>query len=509
MTRWLRTLSIVVLLLTVAPSLACAACATPRQAMATFLDNLQPDQDRPDEAIVCFDWSGGPAGRDARVMRARELKAVLDGKGLFVDYASVPDDPGYTDTGTGLARATLFPAQADIFLARVDARWLISRATVQATPGLLKATYVLPLQRMAQRLPAAAHNEVLGIEMWSLSGLLILAILAFVIARILEIVSSATLKQVVGRFFEVWSEEFAQQIVRRGSWIIIAGILAALVPSLGLPVRLNQVIYIAMRLLASTAAVLISMSLVDLLADALQRRADQTDTKMDDQLIPLLRRAIKMLVVAIGSLFVLQNLSVDVSSLLGSLAIGGLAFSLAAKDTLANLFGSLTIFTDQPFQIGDVVTISGIDGVVEEVGFRSTRIRTFYDSVVTIPNNSVANASIDNMGRRRYRRFKATVGLTYDTTAEQMEAFVSGVRKSIEDNEFTRKDSFEVHFHEMSASSLDILVYCFFETATWTDELRGRQQLMLAWMHLAREVGVEFAFPTQTLHLEGLEKATA
>ncbi len=422
MKRWLQTFSIVLIVLIVAPSLASAACDTPRQAVATFLDNLQPEQDQPDEAIACFDWSGGPAGRDARIVRARELKAVLDGKGLFIDYASVPDDPDHTDAKTGLARTTLFPTQADIFLTRVSERWLISRATVQAIPGLLKTTYVLPLQRTAQRLPAAAHSEVLGVEMWRLSGLLILAILAFVIARLLEIVSSTILKQVVGRFFEAWSEEFAQQIVRRGSWIIVAGIVAALVPSLGLPVRLNQVTYIAMRLLASIAAVLISISLVDLLADALQRRADQTDTKMDDQLIPLLRRAVKMLVVAIGSLFVLQNLSVDVSSLLGSLAIGGLAFSLAAKDTLANLFGSLTIFTDRPFQIGDVVTISGIDGVVEEVGFRSTRIRTFYNSQVTIPNSHLTSANVDNMGRRPRRRVKMTLSITYDTPPDKIAA---------------------------------------------------------------------------------------
>ena len=103
MTRWLQTFSIVLIVLIVAPSLASAACDTPRQAVATFLDNLQPEQDQPDEAIACFDWSGGPAGRDARIVRARELKAVLDGKGLFIDYASVPDDPDHTDAKTGLA----------------------------------------------------------------------------------------------------------------------------------------------------------------------------------------------------------------------------------------------------------------------------------------------------------------------------------------------------------------------------------------------------------------------
>ena len=162
-------------------------------------------------------------------------------------------------------------------------------------------------------------------------------------------------------------------------------------------VRLNQLLYLLARTLASVAAVLIAVSLVDLLSDGLQRRADRTETKMDDQLIPLLRRSAKLLVVVIGTLFVLQNLSVDVSSLLGSLAIGGLAFSLAAKDTVANLFGSVTIFTDRPFQIGDWVLIDGVEGVVEEVGFRSTRLRTFADSIVALLKSVESQSPLANV----------------------------------------------------------------------------------------------------------------
>jgi len=490
------------------PTLAHAACETPRRAVASLLDNLQSKATNTTAAIACFDWSGGPDSPEERVTRARELKSVLDGRGLFVDYEEIPDDPDAEVTSPG-RRLTPIPQLPELRLKRhADGRWLITAGSVQSIPALLKATYRLPLQRLAQSLPPWMHTEILGVPTWRLGGLLVLVLLAFVMARLLELISSTLVTRVIGRFFESWSDVFAKQIVRRGSWIVVAGLVGTLVPNLGLPVRLNQFVYVSLRMLASIAAVLIASSIVDLLSDALQRRADKTETKMDDQLIPLLRRSVKLLVIVIGSLFVLQNLSVDVTSLLGSLAIGGLAFSLAAKDTLANLFGSITIFTDRPFQIGDWVVIEGTEGTVEEVGFRSTRIRTFYDSLVTLPNNTVANAMIDNMGRRRYRRFKVMLGLTYDTTSEQMEAFVAGVRKAIEANEHTRKDSFEVHFNSMGAHSLDVLVYCFFEVGGWTDELRGRQQLMLAWMRLANELGVEFAFPTQTLHLEGLPGAS-
>ncbi len=483
------------------------ACASPRAAVATFLDNLQTDTERPEVAIQCFDWSAGPAKASLRQQVARDLKSVLDGRGLYVDYATVSADADFVDPVTGLPRAVLFSTMPDLYLEKKNDRWLVSTLTVQRTGILMEQTFLLPLQRFASRMPSWLQGNVLGVPSWKLLGLALLITLALLGARILEFVAHAIFRKVVARWFESWDEGFEQSIVRRLSWIVAAGVVALLLPNLGLPVMMARFLLLVIKGFASVSAVLIATAIVDLLADGLQRRADQTETKMDDQLVPLIRRSAKMLTWIVGVLFVLQNLHVDVSSLMGSLAIGGLAFSLAAKDTVANVFGSFTIFTDRPFQIGDWVVINGTEGTVVEVGFRSTRIRTFYDSVVTLPNSVVANATVDNMGQRQYRRFKVMLGLTYDSTGEQIEAFVAGVRASIEAHPLTRKDIFEVHFNTMGAHSLDVLVYCFFAVGSWTEELRGRQELMISWMRLANEVGVEFAFPTQTLHLEGLSAA--
>ena len=482
-------------------------CASPRAAVATFLDNLQEDTNRPEVAISCFDWSQGPQKTAMRHQLARDLKSVLDGRGLYVDYATVSADPEYVDPVTGLPRAVLFSTMPDLYLEKSDDRWLVSTLTVQRTGILMEQTFLLPLQRIAQRMPAWLQGSVLGVPSWKLLGLALLISLALLGARVLEFVAHAIFRKAVARWFDSWDEGFEQSIVRRLSWIVAAGVVALLLPNLGLPVMLARFLLLVLKGFASVCAVLIATASVDLLADALQRRADKTDTKMDDQLVPLIRRSAKMLTWIIGLLFVLQNLQVDVSSLMGSLAIGGLAFSLAAKDTVANVFGSFTIFTDRPFQIGDWVLINGTEGTVVEVGFRSTRIRTFYDSIVTLPNSVVANATVDNMGQRQYRRFKVMLGLTYDATGEQIDAFVAGVRRSIDEHPLTRKDSYEVHFNTMGPHSLDVLVYCFFAVGSWTDELRGRQELMISWMRLANEIGVEFAFPTQTLHLEGLDAA--
>ena len=140
------------------------------------------------------------------------------------------------------------------------------------------------------------------------------------------------------------------------------------------------------------------------------------------------------------------------------------------------------------------------------MGIRSTRIRTSYDSIVTIPNSEVAGARIDNLGRRRRRRFKSHLTVAYDTTAAQMEAFVEGIRATVAGKPDMYQDTCEVHFHQMSSSSLDVLVYVFILSDTWSGELAMRQALMLEWMRLAADLEIEFAYPTNTTHIASLPK---
>ena len=480
---------------------AASLCSSPRLAIQTWIDHLQPGQERPNLAKLCFDWSRGPTAASERTRIARDLLAVLDGQGKYVSYAQIPATADHADPDSGLGRYTLFPTLPEVYVeAGGDGLWRVSPATVAATPQLFKSTYRIPLERVAQKLPASFREPVVGIAAWKWVALILLILGAAVIGRLFEIVFVGGLRKLIRRFFESWDAEFEKSLMRRLNLLVSAGIVAVLLPNLGLPVRLNLVLFVAVKLVASVAAVLIGMSLVDLLFDAWSRVSDRTETKMDDQLIPLLRRAADVLVWVVGALFVLQNLDVDVGSLLAGLGLGGLAFALAAKDTLANIFGSLTIFGDRPFQIGDWVVVGDVEGTVERVGFRSTRVRTFYDSLVSIPNSVVANATIDNMGQRRARRFKILLSLTYDSTPAQIEAFVAGIRATIDNNPKMR-EGYEVHWNNMGPHSLDILVYCFFQVETWTEELAGRQELMMEWYRVAREAGVEFAFPTQTLHL--------
>ncbi len=190
-----------------------------------------------------------------------------------------------------------------------------------------------------------------------------------------------------------------------------------------------------------------------------------------------------------------------IAPLLGSLAVAGVGFSFAAKDTVENFFGSVAVVLDRPFDIGDWVVIDDTEGIVEHVGFRSTQVRTFYNSQVTIPNANLVRAVVDNYGRRQYRRWMTTLALQYDTPPETLVAFTEGVRELIRTHPYTRKDYYQVWCNEFGPSSLDILLYMFFEVPDWNTELRERERFFLDILRLAERLGVQFAFPTQTLHL--------
>lgn len=262
----------------------------------------------------------------------------------------------------------------------------------------------------------------------------------------------------------------------------------------------NAVARIA-TLFGAGALALLGFRMADIATDAFERRAARTASRIDDQLAPLLRTALKGAVALIGAIFVLGNLGVNVTSLIAGLGLGGLAVALAAQDSIRNLLGGVTIFADRPFQVGDWVVMDNIEGTVEHVGFRSSRVRTFYNSVVSVPNARIVDTHVDNMGLRRWRRYKTTLGLAYHTAPDQLQAFTEGVRALIRANPDMRTDYYIVEFHEYGPSSLDILVYCFINAPDWNAELRTRHVLNLDIMRLAEELGVEFAFPTRTLHL--------
>jgi len=241
--------------------------------------------------------------------------------------------------------------------------------------------------------------------------------------------------------------------------------------------------------------------LVDAVAIIAAEMAGKTDSSFDDHLVPLLRKTAKVLVGTMAFLLAAQNLGYSISGVLAGLGLGGFAFALAAKDTIANLFGGVTILIDRPFRVGDWVTFDGTDGVIEEIGLRSTRIRTFAKTLTSVPNQTLANATIENHSLMPKRRIKMTVGVTYDATPDQMRSLVERVEGMLVAKPEIDQEFMLVKFTTFGASSLDLFVYCFTATTDWTEHLQMRQEVNLAIMDIVADLGLAIAFPTQTVHV--------
>jgi len=231
-------------------------------------------------------------------------------------------------------------------------------------------------------------------------------------------------------------------------------------------------------------------------------RAQKTDSSLDDQLVPFITKTLKIFLVLTAVLVVVQNMGYSVSGLLASLGIGGIAIAMAAKDTIANIFGSIMILVDRPFTIGDWIKTSEFEGVVEEIGFRSTRIRTFEKTLVNVPNSSLANMVIDNIDARSVRRIKMRIGITYSTTTKQMQQAIEGIEKILKEHPGVDQDFKLVKFDEFADSSLSIFLYYFSNSKVWAEYLQVRQEVNIQIMELLQGLGLEFAFPTRTLHIE-------
>ena len=484
-----------------------------RATMQTFMNAMtavsQGEKDQVDTAISTLDLSYLPAviqqekGKELATM----LLSVME-RSKAVALSQIPRQPKSDKYVFGRY------AQGDVNIVKqADGRWLFSQQSLRALPEIVEGLLETPTKNGSQdpqvALPFYIHlrsklPDVLKggflLEYWQWLGIFFVVIVGFIADKLVAWFLSKNVKRWKVNHTAFNGVEDA--ILRPLGLMAMAMIWWFLLGLLGLPDTAQVILSVAVKLLVSLSGVWSAFRLVDIINALLMRKALATANRFDDLLVPMVTKSLKVFVVVMGIIFSADNLNIDVTSLLAGLGIGGLAFALAAKDLLGNFFGSLTVLLDRPFQIGDWVVIGDVEGSVEAVGFRSTRIRTFYNSLITLPNAILTTTKIDNMGARRYRRMKSMLGLTYDTPPEKIDAFCEGIRVLIGLHPYMRKDYYQVYFNQYSAASLDILVYVFWETPDWNTELRERHRFLLDILRLAKQLEVEFAYPTQTLYLK-------
>ncbi len=352
------------------------------------------------------------------------------------------------------------------------------------------------------------YTSAMGVEIYRLllSFLIILATL--VLRKMFD--------RYLGRKLRIWAErtsfKYDDLLVDAllppvSTAILLSGLITAIF-QIGLPVEpydLRGFVFNTFRIALSVIATWLFYRLGDFLSEILKDVFGKADEDLAEHFAPLARQALRILVVVFGAVLIIQNLGYSVSSLLAGLGIGGLAVALAAQDTIANFFGTIVMFTDKPFKVGDWVQFRNVDGDVESIGLRSTRIRTWSKSLVTVPNKLLTSEIIENWSAMPKRRVKMTIGVTYDSPPEKVSALVEEIKKILRDDEGVNQEYSLVYFTDFGQSSLDLFIYYFSTSTVWAEYLTVRQRVNLAIMDAVERLGLSFAFPSTTVYFGGSE----
>jgi MscS family membrane protein len=473
----------------------------PYQTVFTHLNNLQDNNFHPDLSAAAFKQEG--ISQDVARNAAIKLKHVWDGEGIYIDMDEIPKEPNYLDSAINKNRFIVTDKYPEIYLVKKGDKWIYSKYSINHIDQIYENVFPFGTDRLLNVLPNLGGSKYFGLYVWQILGILIIIILAFIVHKIFTLIIEKIIIRLLERFgYEKIAFELIRPIAKPISYLIVFPILMILVPVLQLPITLSRYLILGLKASWPVFLTIVVYRLVDILGIYMLKVAEKTESTLDDQLVPLIRKVLKTFVIIIGALFVLINLNISIIPFITGISIGGLALALAAQDTIKNFFGSLMIFIDKPFQIGNWITSGEIDGEVEEVGLRSTRVRTFRNSLVYVPNGILADRTIDNHGLRVYRRYYTTLAITYDTPPGLIEIFIEGLNKIVQNHPHTRKDKYHIFMNDFGDSSLNIMFYIFFQAQNWALELQYRHEIIIKILKLAEKLNVRFAFPTRTLHME-------
>lgn len=507
---------------------------SPRSTMTTFLLGMHDIRDGKSGAwervLACFDF--GDTARGDQRSHAEQLYAILN-RIETIDVDLLPDVSETQRAGTD--HLLYFPSMTSprhqkvlsamsaplpgriAFVKQPDGRWVFSAATVESVPELYDAMASLPeVYDSRGEVFAALGPTFQRTALWQWLALFGAIFAGLTIGKVIQ----SGVKAAADRLH-------ATHRAARGTALEdAAGPLGLVLLTLGIQVGMHF-IHMTDPLVELTERVTMFLyilsvgwllyNLVDVIDLWIREVAAKTESKLDDMIVPLVRKALRIFLVIIFTLVVAQNVfGLNITGWLAGLGIAGLAISLAAQDSVKNLFGSVTVFFDKPFAVGDFIAFDGQEGTVEEIGFRSTRMRTLDGHLVTVPNMKFIDNNVRNITARRFLRRSMNVTITYDTPPEKIEQAVQIIRDLLAMPDMTAEFDLEkfpprVVFDDFNADSLNIMVmywYMLRDGKTIWDARALAQTFNLRLFRAFAEAGIEFAFPTQTLYLAGDPKRT-
>ena len=478
--------------------------SNPHATVYTHLYFLQSDSYEPKKAAKTILG----LSEEKAIEKAIKIKQVLDGKGLYVDMNRVPTNANYKDTigYSSYYRYVLFPERMpQIYVEKIGDNWYYSTETINKIESLYKSVYPWYIQKLQNIIPLSGHKKIMNIELWKIIGLLILFVLAYIIFLIVKRIAFfilLKLQQQITKNTNLEVNKVIKKLAHPISLLVALSFIDKAFPSLQFGLTTNTWVFLALNIAETVFWIYVFLKLVKVVMRIYGEFTERTHGRLDDQLVPILHSFLTGVVIVVGILRLLVLFGVDTTTMIAGATIGGLAFALASQDTVKNLIGTIMIFLDKPFHIDDWIEAGEVVGTVERVGFRSTQVRAADTSIYQIPNSRLSELVINNKGLRLFRRYNTNLGLRYDTPPELIEAFVKGVREIIIAHPETRSDSYNVEFTGFGDSALLVMVNVYFKSLAWGVEQSSKHRLHIAIVKLAKELGVDFAFPSTTVTIE-------
>jgi len=373
--------------------------------------------------------------------------------------------------------------------------WLVSAESVAHVPQLYSQVEESPLERRMP--PALVENKLIGTALWVWLALVGTALILAVVSRLLSRMVIALAKPFISRYVKSVQPYRIQAFVEPVRLLLSVAVFRAFMVAIAPSALLRDYILELLTIFFIFGAASLIMRIVDIISDQAISRLDSRQRALSSSVIPLFVRIVKIAIVCFGILEILYRWGYPTSTILAGLGVGGLAVALAAQKTLENLFGSISVITDRPVLVGDFCQFGSQIGTVEDIGLRSTRIRTLDRTVVTIPNSVFSTMSLENYSRRDRMWFHPTLHLRRDNTAEQIREMMKAIAQLLEQHDQVDASGLPLRFTRITRESYDLEIFAYVLTADYDRYLEVQSELLLKIVEAASQLGIAFAVPFQ------------
>lgn len=479
--------------------------SSPRATIITHLGRLEEGNYNYKVAAKPFLQNDNITEEEA-IKYAIFLKEILEEGEVQLDLDKIPVDPNYIDPKAKFHKYQLAESLPKVYLVKVHEKWVYSDATLQYLKKHYSRQYLFGSKTYLTWISKYLyHKTFLKIYGWQMAVLILAIFLAIPLYRFIRFL----LYKYCGALAASEGYKEFVSLIRPVNIFIVSVLFRSLVSLLRLPklsaakvlIYANGFVFLVMMLLA--------YHLVDLFAFYIRKQTVDKKISFNLVLLPMVKVGLKVLVIIVGVLVTLQNFGLNIRGLLAGVGIGSLGFALASQDTIKNFFGSLVILTDKPFNIGEYIHLDNLDGKVEEIGFRSTRIRTSQGSRLYVPNGKLADSYINNHGTKQYKQFTADIPIAYTIPIPLIETFIEGLRKIAERCPASREGKYYTYLYDLKKAVFYIKFELNFDVTDHASELQIRHDILLKIMKLAKALDIDFASPTKTLHIQDIDNKNA